>query len=960
MTSKLRNLVAMCLMPFAVVSCTSPTSDPETPPEAFTIKAVEQIVGMRADETSRAVKITTNLPEFKAQLLDAATWLTVSATPVITSNVVLTPTQNDDINTRSARVLVCSMDEKVRDTITVSQLGIAPDLLINVDSVFKTDKNGTTLAVIVTTNAPYEIVCSDPTWLTDLPTKAMVAYNHNIKIEVNTGIPRVGTITMRTKDADPTKVVQKVITVSQSSAGGDIVVPKDILYRPIDARVSDFQPGAGANLVFDGDQTTLWHSSWTNAAFPKYLECDVPTEAATLDYIVPYMRSGNGAWGKVELVYNTRDNAQWVKVGDYNFSQSGGAKPLFFDAPLANVKTFRFNIAEGSNSNASCLEVEFFKYNNDNSLSDAILAVFKTLSCSALNDNVTDEQIAKLPDLLQQIAVAIRTSTYENEFRRGVYTAHSTPEFWAAKLRSKKWGQADNPTGIWAEAGQKIYVLVGPTWGNKISLFSCDAFVGAHGDDYLLNEGVNEITVRNNGLFYVKYYVNDLHAANAKPIEVHIAEGSGYVNGYWDVEKHKTDAEYARLYKLSTKPFRMFDIVGRYAHLIYSRGFIPEEQIVDAFAWYDKLCWWDWEIMGVDKMYTNGDLRLRHVFVSNDVGYMDASDYRTHYHESTLMARLKESTMKSNRDMMWGPAHEVGHQHQPVFNFNGYSEASNNFFSNLFTWKSEWGKKSRGQGVQSLIDAAYYSGPVDLGTKEVPEIKEFDRLPFVLYARVPDNVVSGAVFLMARQYWQLYTYYHIAGRDTQFWPKFFENLRNGPVFTIKEPQANAMSNYILACDAAKQDLTDFFDLWGYFVPCNFVIDDYGKQTHTLTQAMIDQAQATVKSRNYPKAGPIEYIEDRDAMDAEDTGWNDTRGNTGYWTSYRDNAKIKSNISVTTSGDNFTVNNWEGAAAFELHDGSKITFRSVMANFTISSKLRTATAKLYAVQVDGQRIQIWPK
>ncbi|MEG2755314.1 MAG: M60 family metallopeptidase, partial [Mucinivorans sp.] len=612
--------------------------------------------------------------------------------------------------------------------------------------------------------------------------------------------------------------------------------------------------------------------------------------------------------------------------------------------------------------NATCREVEFYKYNQENTLESSLAKVFTTTACMAVRAEATDKDIAALPEMFQNVAVAMRKGTYNPEFRMGTYKAFSSPEKWAGIFKSRKWGQADNPTGIWAKKGDEVVVCVGNVWGQHINLFSCDAYQGAWGDNYMLKSGVNKITILNDGLLYVKYYVDDLHNPDAKPIEVHFPEGSARVNGYWDVAQHKTNSEYERIMHLSKDPFHMFDIVGLYSHLIYPREFIPQYQIVKAFEWYDKMCWWDWEIMGLDKLYTQGIINHRHVFIAGDIPgkFMNASDYRTYYNQKTLMERLNEATMKRTRDLMWGPAHEMGHMHQYVFNFHGYTEASNNFFSNLFVYKSQWGFKSRGQGAQTLIDAgfAYQDQMINAGTDQKPEWNIYPRTPFLLLHRVP--VQGTDIMLLARMNWQLYTYFHIAGKDTEFWPKYFELLRQGPSFGNSESEAAALNLYVMACEAAKLDLTDFFEAWGFFVPLDFTIYDYIEFHHCMTQEMIDAAKAQVKAKNYPKAGPIEYIEDRDVLDAEDQDRNFTKGDTGYWTYYRDNAKIKSNISVAVTANNFAVTNWEGAAAFEIWDLGVVKFKTVKKGFTVPTKFITPTSKLYAVQVDGQRIAIWPK
>ncbi len=746
-------------------------------------------------------------------------------------------------------------------------------------------------------------------------------------------------------------------------------VTRDIKYSPIAARVSDYQSDgvSDAKYVYDGSFSTMWHSEWSNSTFPKWLEVDVPTTATQIDYIIVYPRGGNGDWGMVDISYNTRENADWVEFkADYNFGLDGSAKTIYMPEGVSNIKTIRFVIKDGVNSNATCREVELYKIEQDLELNEKIDNVFTSMACVELKQTASDEDINKLPKELKSIATRLKEGSYPKEFRVGSYEAHTTPRYLASQHKSKIYGRADNPTGIWAEQGDEVLILVGETHGNQISIFAWDAFQDfGQGDFYTIKEGVNKIVMLNDALLYIYYYIDDITVSSAKPIDIHIPdideedESNGYVNGYFDIEEHKTDSEYARIYDLAEKPFHMFDIVGKYCHLIYSRNFIPTEKIVDAFDYYEKMCWWNWEILGIDEDYNNGKFKLRHVFISNQTGYMDASDYRTHYHDNTLLERLDVGTMFRTRDLMWGPAHEVGHQIQPIFNFHGYTEGSNNFFSNLYSIKVDKGFKSRAQGAQAIIDYGFANDHKPLKEVDDSTPETFAQTPFILM----DRSEGSDVFILQRMYWQLYIYYNMAEKNTEFWTNFFKLSRQSPYNFQDNPnsQLMAMEIYKLMCDAAKEDLTPFFEAWGWFVPFKVTINSYGWITHELTEEMIADAQNYVKAKNYPSTGAIEYIEDRDFMYHEDAGFAATLGDTGYWTHYRDNATVPSDIAVSVDGEKFTITNYGGVAAFELTNNGVVVFKSVKDNFSVPAKyLDAESVKLNAVQPDAKRVEIWSK
>ena len=65
-----------------------------------------------------------------------------------------------------------------------------------------------------------------------------------------------------------------------------------------------------------------------------------------------------------------------------------------------------------------------------------------------------------------------------------------------------------------------------------------------------------------------------------------------------------------------------------------------------------------------------------------------------------------------------------------------------------------------------------------------------------------------------------------------------------------------------ACEVAKEDLTDFFDQYGFFYVGEFEMDDYGKYDYRMTQAMVDKCKADIKALNLPKPkGDISAMKD---------------------------------------------------------------------------------------------------
>ena len=87
------------------------------------------------------------------------------------------------------------------------------------------------------------------------------------------------------------------------------------------------------------------------------------------------------------------------------------------------------------------------------------------------------------------------------------------------------------------------------------------------------------------------------------------------------------------------------------------------------------------------------------------------------------------------------------------------------------------------------------------------------------------------------------------GRTPEFWLPF------------NDPGAAQLMYARNVAKAANMDMTEFFDAWGFFIPVSFKLYAYGSFSYTVTQDMINQTLAYMKTFS-TKCPPIEYIEDR--------------------------------------------------------------------------------------------------
>ena len=190
----------------------------------------------------------------------------------------------------------------------------------------------------------------------------------------------------------------------------------------------------------------------------------------------------------------------------------------------------------------------------------------------------------------------------------------------------------------------------------------------------------------------------------------------------------------------------------------------------------------------------------------------------------------------------WGPAHEIGHQHQALLTLNGLIEVTNNLFANVALWYKGM-STSRYNGsdgsLESVLNAFNTNG---------------------------SDIYTNNIWALTHLYYRLWLYYHLAGNNTQFYPRLFELLRHNPMVggANVSGDTSTLHFYKLACQAAGEDLTEFFRVHGYFsVMEDRFVGDYSNSTYNVSQDMIDEAIAEVKGMGYPENLSIIFINDDD-------------------------------------------------------------------------------------------------
>ncbi|MDR1504428.1 MAG: M60 family metallopeptidase [Prevotella sp.] len=632
--------------------------------------------------------------------------------------------------------------------------------------------------------------------------------------------------------------LKAAISIVQDGRNSSITeIKDDIKLQVVSGTASSFHDGEGIQKSFDGDLSTLYHSSWENSEknyFPVSLTYNFK-DVTSMDYLVYFPRTEgkNGFFKEFDLYVATEENPTLEKYGTYNFNGSSVSSRINFSPALIKPVQIQFVVKSGSGDGqgfVSCAEMEFYKKNPD---SFDYSTLFTDPTCSELKSGISETAINAVENqFFRELAMEIFKGEYDSEFRVQNYKSWQHPDIMAKENKTNTYGLRDNPTGIYINSGEELIILVGNTHGQNISLFIQDTNNGISGASVPLSTGLNKIKATVSGLLYIMYYTP---AGTEKSIKINIASGS--VNGYFDNQKHKKE-DWKRILDKATH--RHFDVLGKYAALTFEteafRQYTPDGLVL--INKYDELVRLEQDFMGLPDYGRN--YKNRAYFLGVYESYMYATGYYTAYNVSTQSDIL--DIQKFTANACWGPAHELGHIHQtrPGLKWQGMTEVTNNIHS-LYV-QTSWGNTSR-----LLTDNCYERAFNDLLKKGIPHNAGDD--PWVKL--VP--------------FWQLKLYItDILGKQ-DFYKNIYEAVRNQQdIDTSVITEGYYQLNFIkLACQSACLDLTEFFEAWGFLTPINITIDDYGIRKFSITQEQIDQVKAGIAGKNYPKPkhNNIYYIKD---------------------------------------------------------------------------------------------------
>lgn len=515
-------------------------------------------------------------------------------------------------------------------------------------------------------------------------------------------------------------------------------------------------------------------------------------------------------------------------------------------------------------------------------------APYSTMSDDDLRATFTE---AGMPDFMADIALKIKNNTwasYEKEFRINSYKAYSDAHYWNEKLWMRPASYMGNPTGIHATDLSPIYVFVNDDIPEDATLYfagiGLDHMITSAKAGTKLKKGLNIIDGVADNNYYILYTADTKSMTkklNEWPrITIHI-EG-GVVDGYFDSSRH-TDEDYKALLQKATFPALV--VKGDHCVMSIWTSILKEyykSKIHKTIECMDSLTVWENDIFGINESVANGEKKgapwylsggeayypsyfNNPSFIDNDSpgSYAHATEYGIHLSKGASQYFLNpyDKTNHTNFDE-GGLSHEFGHQHQFPIMLEGFTEGTNDLFSNVNRFLTGH-RASTGRPLSVTME-------------------EFARRePF--YWRPVDNSCL-------RMFFSLYLYYHQAQKNTSFFPELFKALRADRIQstgTYIDCNESGLKFVRKVCEVAQEDLTDFFAAYGFFEPAtNRYLECYGD--HYVTNRKTDISKTKREIAKYPvKNREIIFVEDR-VENVPTTSFVTTAGKQRY---YRDNEQL---------------------------------------------------------------------
>ena len=599
----------------------------------------------------------------------------------------------------------------------------------------------------------------------------------------------------------------------------------------------------------------------------------------------------------------------------------------------------------------------------DDAACTQLKAEYQAMSDEELTQAMTD---VGTPDYLMEIIIKVKNQTwaaYEQEFRIHSYKAYSDANYWNDKLWVRCASYMGNPTGIYVQNdGDPLYVFVDEDVPSDATLY----FAGLGVDKMFNNaktgqkllKGLNIIDGEAGKLYYVLYTADTKSMTKRleewPEMKIHI-EG-GVVDGYYDASRH-TDTDYRKLLRKVT--YETFVVKGLHSVMNIRTSILKETystKIHKAIACLDSLSVWEKDLSGMTEAVANGEKAGAPYYLSggdafypgyfNNPTYVDndspgsvahATEYGIHISFDATKTFLNPYASSSYDEN--GTAHELGHQLQFPIMLCGFTEGTNDLFSNYCRF--------------------HVGHRITSGNPLTTTMQEFVSRESFYWRNVNNSCL--------RMFFSLYLYYHQAQKNTSFYPELFKALRADRIESqgkYIDSNKSGLKFVRKVCEVAQEDLTDFFTVYGFFEPAtNRYLECYGDHYVTIRQADIDNTKATIAQ--YPvKNREIIFIEDRvkglpttsfvTTAGQQRIGQKDGfYGDVGQFSDYLPGACEPSEYVYYQSDSLYALVGNGGLGFLMLDEEGNILYAANSKNFCIpASYLSSLTTHLFSLDADG--------
>lgn len=721
--------------------------------------------------------------------------------------------------------------------------------------------------------------------------------------------------------------------------------------------------------------------------------------------------------------------------GGYNYMHADGSNNIVcwessnansqwtMDVVNIDAETLNANWNELASIDPSAETTATYQTHLDNLFSDKACT---TLKKSFANENAVknDADYNALPVILQEMVLKVYKNSwaeenynnnkedwdagYAKKYRVQLYEPYNEPEAAASALGINAHTNLNNPTGIFANDREALYVMVGGEIGAGASLYitsyTGNGNLGGYGNGVELKQGLNIVPSFGDGNNYcINYVVHTFDTSKGKgnkakayrlsdfeDLKIHI-EG-GYINGYYNkvgddlytpdqgadwnyLEARASQTTVTILGKYITLQFPLNDAVDNDGHTNKGMSYYLDQSNVEGIIdEWDNVMLWERLVLGLlDENTINAEAKKSPYsdkerlfdYTGNDgefaAGYEDY--YNVHglslgvgynymyggwdhcgYHYNTMESIL--TNLPYNAGSHWGPGHEIGHQHQKLLTVNGLTEVTNNLFSNVVLWYyGETTSRVNGdEGSLSHVLAAFNTEGSDFFTNNI--------------------------WAQTHMYYKLFLYYHVLGHNPKFYPRLFEMLRQDPMSGgyNQNGATSLLHFYKKCCLASGEDLTEFFRAYGFFsVMDNRLVGDYSNSVYTTTQADIDAAIKEVKDLGYDENIAVLFINDATGEtiqshkgdNLEVYGETTICAEVGGYASFTDNTTPDYTYSV--SGTTVTMEGTGGTGFAIFNENGEIIAFSDKKTFTISEEcavaLASGKAEVKAVKADNTPVEV---